>query len=275
MTKREKRLKKGISSLDKQIESHNKKKQLASEIGEEELVNYYGYIQEKSMLETRLVYGMYPEIVTTVGDEEDRLKSLAESYLYKDILKLDQVKKSDKLEKLVQALAWQMGSEVSYNELAQITLLDSTTVEKYITILERAYIVFRLPSLAKNLRNELKKSKKIYFWDNGIRNAIINQFKPIGMRNDKGALWENYLISERKKRNIIYNKKINSYFWRTKQQQEIDYIEENIDTYDAYEMKWGNNSKKWEPSVTFKNNYALKQFSLINRDNMEEFLLDK
>jgi len=238
----------------------------------EELVNHYGYIQEKGMLETRLVYGMYPEIVTSGTDEASQLKSLAESYLYKDILKLDQIKKTDRLEKLVQAIAWQAGNEISYSELGQLVSLDPATVEKYILLLERAYIVFRLPSLARNLRNELKKSKKIYFWDNGIRNAVIDQFQPLGARSDKGVLWENFMISERLKRNLLQNRNVNSYFWRTKQQQEIDYVEESGSTYEAFEFKWSDKSRS-RPSLTFTGNYD-STYSVVSPAVMEEFLLD-
>ncbi len=165
----------------------------------EELVTHTSPLEEQRLLEQRLIFGSYPEIVTHPGDENERLKLLADSYLYKDILISEQLKKPEKLEKLLQALAYQVGNQVSYNELSGLTGLDNKTVEKYIQILERAYIVFRLPSFSRNLRSELKKSRKIYFYDNGLRNAVINQFAPLAIRNDVGALWENYMISERLK----------------------------------------------------------------------------
>lgn len=164
-----------------------------------EMVDEHGLLQEKRLLNHRLVYGYYPEIVNNQGEEEIRLKQLSDSYLYKDILTWEKIQKPDKMEKLIQALAFQVGNEVSYHELGQITGLDNQTTEKYIDLLEKAFIVFRLGSLSRNLRNELKKSRKIYFYDNGIRNAVINQFSPATLRQDIGALWENFVISERVK----------------------------------------------------------------------------
>lgn len=156
----------------------------------------YQFTGRKRLLHHRLIYGYYPEIVTSPGNEQDLLKQLANSYLYKDILTWERIQKPDKLEKLVQALAFQTAQVISYHELGQLCGLNSETVEKYINLLEKAFIVFRL-SFSRNLRNELKKSYKIYFYDNGLRNAVINQFNPVNLRNDMGQLWENWFISER------------------------------------------------------------------------------
>jgi len=169
-------------------------------------------------INNRLVYGSYPEIVDRPGDQEERLLQLADSYLYKDILIWGNIQKLDRLERLVQTLAFQIGSQVSYNELGGLSGLNNETVEKYITILEKAFVVFRIGTFSRNLRNELKKSRKIYFLDNGIRNAVIKHFNPVGLRNDVGALWENYLVSERIKLMANNNITVNRFFWRTAQQ---------------------------------------------------------
>ena len=183
-----------------------------------EMVDEHGLLDEKRMIPHRLIFGYYPEVVMRPGEEREILRLLSDSYLYKDVLMSDQINKPDSLVKLLQALAFQVGSQVSYNELAQLCSLDSKTVEKY--------VIFRLNSFSRNLRNELKTSKKIYFYDNGIRNALIANFNQIEGRADRGALWENFLISERKKF-LEYNRLWgNSWFWRTKEQKEIDLVEE-------------------------------------------------
>ncbi len=170
------------------------------------------------LFEHRLIYGYYPDVINNHGDEQAILQQLSDSYLYKDILTWANIQKPDRLEALVQALAFQMGNEVSYLELSRATGLDKETVERYILLLERAFIVYRLRSFSRNLRTELKRSRKIYFYDNGLRNAIIKQFNPIGLRNDVGALWENFLITERMK-HLHYNQiYVNRYFWRTHDQ---------------------------------------------------------
>ena len=237
-----------------------------------ELVEETNLLEEKRMLPHRLVYGSYPEIVTHPGDEERRLRLLTDSYLYKDILEYDKIQKSDKLVKLLQALAYQIGSEVSYNELAQLCGLDPKTVDNYITILEQAYIVFRLGSFSRNLRNELKSSRKIYFYDNGIRNAVISNFSQIESRTDAGALFENYVISECMKYKAYTPWYANSWFWRTTAMQEIDYIEEKNGIINAYEFKW-NPSRKVVAPLSFRNAYPDAQFTVINRDNIDELLM--
>ena len=238
-----------------------------------EMVDEHGLLAEKRLIPHRMVFGYYPEIINHPGNEKERLKLLSDSYLYKDVLIWEQIHKPDKLTKLLQALAHQVGSQVSYNELAQLCSLDSKTIEKYILILEQAFIIFRLRSYSRNLRNELKMSKKIYFYDNGIRNALLANFNQIETREDKGALWENFLMAERQKyinNNLIW---VNPWFWRTKDQKEIDYLEESDGKIKAYEFKWNSSSKYKIPSK-FKENYPNSVFKIIHQNNVEEFLLN-
>ena len=208
-----------------------------------ELVNEFGFIEEKRQLEQRLIYGAYPEIVVNANDAEEHIKLLANSYLYKDLFRLEQISKPALLEKIVKALALQIGSEVNYNELSQLVQADNKTIEKYIDLLEKSFVVFRLPALNKNVRNEIKKGKKFYFYDNGIINAVTGNFSPIHKRSDVGHLWENYVISERRKYLFQHQLSYESYFWRTTQQQEIDYIELQKNNYLAVEIKWNPKSK--------------------------------
>lgn len=196
-----------------------------------EMVEHNSLIEERRMLEHRLIYGYYPEIIAKPGEERNLLKLLSNSYLYKDILNLDNIKKPALLEKILKALALQLGNEVSYNEIAQLVNSNQETIEKYIDLLEKTYVIFRLPAFSGNIRNEIKKGKKIYFYDNGIRNSIIDNFSLINNRNDVGALWENFLISERMKYLYYNNIDAKRYFWRTTQQQEIDYIEQIDKSY--------------------------------------------
>ena len=236
-----------------------------------ELQNHFGYLDEKGMLHHRLIFGTYPEVVTHPGEETQILKSLSGSYLFKDIFSWENIKKPDRLEQLVKALAFQTGNQVSYHELGQLTGLDNETVEKYILLLERALVIFRLNSFSRNLRNELKRSRKIYFYDNGIRNALINNFNQIEFRSDIGQLWENYLISERMKRNINKQHYCNTYFWRNHNQQEIDYLEEYGGKIYAYEFKW-NIKRKVSVPGSFAEAYPENEWSVINADNYLDFL---
>ena len=189
-----------------------------------EMVEHHGLLAENRLLEHRLIFGYYPEIVTHPGEERELLQLLSDSFLYKDLLLLEDVTRPVLFEKLLKALALQLGSEVSINELSRLTGANHQTVEKYITLLEKAFVIFRLPAFARNVRNEIRKGKKFYFYDNGIRNAIIRNFQFPGQRTDMGPLWENFLISERMKMVSLHNRHVESYFWRTTQQQEIDYI---------------------------------------------------
>ena len=237
-----------------------------------EMASHRSLIEERRHLEQRLIFGCYPEIVTAHADHTKLIKSLAGSYLYKDLLMLESIKKPALIEKLLKALALQIGSEVSYNELAQITGADKNTVEKYIDLLEKVFVIFRLPAFHGNVRNEIKKGRKIYFYDNGIRNAVINNFLPLQSRNDSGALWENFIISERRKFLSNTEKDVSSYFWRTVQQQEIDYIEVNNGDISAWEIKWSN-IRKPKFSSTFTSAYPASKTSFINPSNYHEFLM--
>lgn len=242
-------------------------------ISSKEIYQSSGYLDLKGLLETRLIYGSYPDILNHANDARELLRMLTDSYLYKDILATDNLRKPDVLDKLLRALAFQVGSEVSYNELAQTVGTDSKTVERYIELLEKCYIIFRLHGLSRNLRNELKKAKKIYFYDNGVRNAVIQQFAPLELRNDAGALWENFFISERVKRNHYQLNYCNTYFWRTKSQSEIDYIEEQNGQMTVFEMKW--NPKKANTSIpeAFLKAYDVKESVIITPDNYLDYLL--
>ncbi|GHT15738.1 ATPase [Bacteroidia bacterium] len=237
-----------------------------------EMVAHHGLLHEKRLLPHRLVYGYYPDVVVNEGNERKILKQLSDSYLYKDILQWEGIQKPNKLLVLLQALAFQAGSQVSYNELGQTCGLDPKTIEKYILLLEKTFVIFRLGSFSRNLRNELKFSKKIYFYDNGIRNALISNFNPIETRDDRGALWENFVIAERMKQlnyNEIY---ANSWFWRTKDQSEIDYLEEKDGQISAFEFKY-NANKKVKINPSFTNSYDVKNVEVITPKNIENFLL--
>lgn len=240
-------------------------------ISSSEIIDTFGLMEERRTLENRLVYGSYPDIVMHPEEARQYLTDLAQSYLYKDILSLDSIRKPQLLDKLLQALAFQIGSEVSTNELARTLQTDGKTIDKYIDLLEKCYVVFRLGGLSRNLRTELKRAKKIYFYDNGVRNAIIQQFAPVNLRDDIGALWENFFIAERMKRNHYSGYYCNRYFWRTTLQQEIDLIEESDGAMTAFEMKW-NPTKKVLFSKSFTDAYNVKETVVITPDNYMEYL---
>lgn len=243
-------------------------------IATSELMNTYGLLATKQMLENRLVYGSYPDVLNHQFDAKETLMNLTGSYLYKDILEMDGIRKPSVIEKLLVALALQIGGEVSYNELAQTVGTDSKTVEKYIDLLEKCFVVFRLKAFSRNLRNELRKSKKIYFYDNGVRNAILQNFAPLTLRNDVGALWENFFISERIKYNHYHGRYAQSYFWRTNTQQEIDYIEECDGSFIAFEMKWNPKKEKTAIPAAFTNAYPVQSKAIVTPDNYLDFLVD-
>lgn len=239
----------------------------------QEMVDYHGLIEEKRRLSHRLVFGYYPEVVTSPGNEIKLLKNLAGSYLYKDILSFGLIKRPIILDKLLKALALQVGSEVSFSELGQLVGADKETVERYIDLLEKAFIIFRLNALSRNVRNEIKKGKKFYFCDNGIRNALTGNFLSWENRTDKGASWENFIISERIK-HLRYNDFYgNYYFWRTTQQQEIDFIEEKDGTFTAFEFKVSP-FKRTRLPLTFSKAYSIISFHTVNLDNPNEILLN-
>jgi len=239
-----------------------------------EMVSHSGLIEEERSIADRMIYGYYPEVVMNPGKEREILKELTDSYLYKDILSLEKVAKGEKLVRLVQALALQIGSQVSYHELAQTVGIDDKTVEKYIDILEKCFIVFRLPSYAKNLRNELKFSRKIFFYDLGIRNAVLENFTPLSLRTKEevGHMWENFMIAERRKSNEYSKRSVSSYFWRTEQQKEVDLIEVQDGTLSAFEFKW-DPDKKVKIPAQFIGAYPEAAFTKVSPKNAAEFLI--
>lgn len=237
----------------------------------EELELHHGQLTERRNLEQRLIYGSYPDVVNHPADAIDRLMELTQNYLYKDLLGLELMRKPLLLEKLLQALALQLGQEASFHELGQLLGTEHRTVEKYLQLLEKCYIVFTLPALSRNLRNELKKGRKVYFVDNGVRNAIVKNFNPLALRTDAGALWENFIISERRKWLHYHRQWVNSYFWRTHAQQEIDLIEEHSGRLHAYECKW-NPRKQAKLPASFAQAYPDNDFQVINTDNYFGFV---
>ena len=243
-------------------------------ISTQEIYQSEGLIAVKQRLESRLIFGSYPEVICNLEKAKKILMELTESYLYKDILELEGIRKSAVLDKLLIALSLQVGSEVSYNELAKTVGIDSKTVEKYINILEKCYIVFQLNSFNRNIRTELSKGKKIYFYDNGIRNAVIQNFAPLNLRNDNGALWENFFISERLKANHYTQRYVRSYFWRTTEKQKIDYIEESDGQLHLFEMKW--NEKKGNVKVpnVFLETYHPDSTTIITPANYLQHLIN-
>ena len=227
--------------------------------------------EEQRLLEQRMIYGLYPEAVTKPAIVKRTLNTLANNYLYKDILSYKGIKKPDLVVKLVRLLALQLGSEVSYNELSNSLGVDKETVENYIGLLEKCFIVFRLESYSRNLRNEIKKGKKIYFYDNGIRNAVISNFAPLNMRNDCGQLWENLMICERMKRHARQDELAQNYFWRTHDQKEIDLIEEEDGQIRTFEFKWSAKKTPRQPRI-FAETYPNSTFALVTPDNYWEFV---
>ncbi|MBX2894662.1 MAG: ATP-binding protein [Cyclobacteriaceae bacterium] len=240
-------------------------------ISSEELMQFTSVTEERRLLNTRLIYGFYPDVVNNPGSEKKILKSLTDSYLYKDLFSFKDVRKPEVIEKILQALSLQIGAEVSYNEIADLVKSDPQTVSRYIDLLEKTMVVYRLPSFSRNLRNELKKSRKIYFYDNGVRNATIANFQPIELRKDAGALWENFIMTERLKFTSYAGIWSNKFFWRTKQQQEIDYIEERDGKLYTFEFKWGKVKKEKAP-LTFTNAYPNSEHRVITPENYQTFI---
>jgi len=223
------------------------------------------------LLETRLIYGMYPEIVLNQDKAVGNLKEIYNKYLYKDVFEFQGLKNPEIAEKLLSALALQMGQEVSYTELASLIGVDQKTIANYVRLLELAFVIFKLSPLSRNLRKEIGKSRKIYFWDLGVRNAVINNFNPINLRTDIGQLWENFVIIERAKRNNIKRFTPNRYFWRTWDQQEVDYVEDEGGTLNGFEIKW--NTDKIKVPKTFLETYSGSKIELINKNNYQKFIV--
>lgn len=237
-----------------------------------EMVKHTSAIAENSALPLRLLYGYYPEVINNPGREREVLAGLAGNYLYRDILALENVRKPYLLDPLLKAIAAQTGNEVSYNKIANHIRADVKTVEHYIDLLEKSFIIFRMPAYNKNVYAELKKGMKVYFWDLGIRNAILGNFTTIETRTDLGALWENFLLVERMKNNVYAGKTVRPYFWRTTYQAEIDYLEVGLDCINAFEFKYNKSSRK-NPPGSFSEGYPHATYEIITRENYMEWLL--
>lgn len=235
-----------------------------------ELAQKYSNLELRRTIERRMIVGMYPEIEQKSGEAEVLLKSLASSYLYKDMLQYQDIRRPELLEKLLTALALQIGNEVSYNELSGLLNVTKETIANYVQLLEKAFVIFRLPPYSRNLRNELTKMRKIYFYDTGIRNALINNFNPLHLRQDLGHLWENYMICERLKRNANSGYSFNIYFWRTHQQQELDYLEEEGGTLSGFDFKW--QKGKGKIPKAFLNAYSESKVEIIHNQNFWQFV---
>ncbi|MGV3509337.1 MAG: ATP-binding protein [Sphingobacteriaceae bacterium] len=242
-------------------------------VAQTELNTNESLLQTRQNLDERLIFGSYPEVFSlkTLDEKAEYLKDLVNSYLLKDILILENIKNSGKIYDLLKLIAYQAGSEVAYDELGKQLGMSKNSVERYLDLLSKVNILFKLGGFSSNLRKEVTKSSKWYFFDNGIRNAIINDFRLPANRNDMGLLWENYCIYERIKRNAYEKKDTNYYFWRTYDQQEIDLIEESAGKISAADFKWGQ-AKKNKPAF-FSKNYAEAEFIVINKDNYLDWIL--
>ncbi len=239
-----------------------------------ELTTNYGGMQVVQELENYLVFGMYPETLTAKNkkDKQTYLHSLRNSYLFKDILELERLKNASKLSDLLKLLAYQIGNEVSLNELSNSLGIAKQTVDKYLDLLEKAFIIIKIPGYSSNLRKEVTKTSRYYFWDNGIRNALINNFNIPSTRNDMGMLWENFCVIERIKKQHYKEIYANNYFWRTYDKQEIDFIEEREGKLFGFEFKWNANKKAKIPKI-FLETYANSTVETINPENFLEFLI--
>ena len=236
-----------------------------------ELSQHYSVREERRLLEQRLIYGCYPEVVTHPDHAKRILTTIASNYLYKDLLSYNGIRKPEVLSRLLQALAMQVGEQVSYNELSRLIGIDRATVESYIDLLEKCFVIFRLPSYSGNLRTELRHNRKIYFYDNGIRNAILSNFAPLNLRTDAGALWENMMLSERVKHNAYRQSYAQIYFWRTQAQAEIDFVEIEDGAMQAFEFKF-NPKKLPRAPKAFTDTYPEAVFQVITPDNYTLFV---
>lgn len=234
-----------------------------------ELLAQESPLDSRRLLEQRLRFGSYPGVVTA-DDPAAAIQEIAGSYLYRDALEYQTVKNPDTLRRLLQALALQIGSEVSYGEVGSLVGLDKNTVARYVDLLEKAFVIFHLPPLSRNLRKELGKLRKVYFYDLGVRNALISNFNPLELRQDVGALWENFFISERLKFNHNRRRNANTYFWRTYDRYELDYVEEEGGRLLGFECKWGD--RRWQPPILFTQTYPESEVKVANRENYLEFL---
>jgi len=231
--------------------------------------------ETSARLENRLLYGSYPEVVVSAGDsiKKEYLREIVSSYLYKDILELEGVRHSDKLGKLLQLLAFQIGKEVSYTELGTHLAMSKNTIERYLDLLEKSFVVFKMTGFSRNLRNEIVKNPRYYFQDTGIRNALINNFNPLSMRNDVGMLWENYIVVEMLKKQEYKRLRANNYFWRTYDRKEIDLIEERGGKLHGYEIKWGKDRKKNAAPKEWREAYKNSVYKVITKENYLDFVV--
>ena len=245
-------------------------------LSEQELNQIENIIEKKDNLEQRLVYGNYPELIHISGQEDkaECLREVINSYLLKDILAFGNIRNSDKIFDLLRLIAYQIGGEVSLQELGKQLSMSKNTVEKYLDLLSKVFVIHKLGGFSRNLRKEVTKNSRWYFYDNGLRNLLIANINPIGMRNDIGMLWENYVISERIKFQR-YNKMIvNNYFWRTYDQQEIDWVEEREGNLFGFEFKW-NAKRKVKVPGAWKREYEKAEFKVINQDNYLDWVIKK
>lgn len=237
-----------------------------------ELSPHFNRFQQDEMLENLLLYGSYPDIIDR--PESQKLKLLDEltsDYLFRDVLRFENIRRSDILVNLLKAIALQVGNEVSMRELSSLLKVAVETVQRYLMLLEQSFVLFSLPSFSRNLRNEISKGRKYYFYDLGIRNNLLQNFTPLSNRNDTGQLWENFCIIERIKQNQARDRRANMYFWRTYQQQEIDLIEEHEGILDTFEFKWKSKAGQTIPSG-FRNAYPQSSFQIVDRGNYHNFL---
>lgn len=237
-----------------------------------ELAHIENRAQTAANLDKRLIYGSYPEVVLLSGDRERQqyLKEIVGSYLYKDVLELDGIRYSDKIVRLLQLLAFQICSEVSFTEIGTQLGMSKNTVERYLDLLEKAFVIYRFSGFCRNLRKEISKNPRYYFYDVGIRNALINNFNPLGVRDDAGPLWENYVISERLKKQEYLQISTNNYFWRTYDRKEIDLVEERGGKIFGYEIKWG--KKRGKPPKVWLDTYKNAAYEVIDRENYIKFI---
>ena len=239
-----------------------------------EIVQEFGTLEARNQLERWLIWGGYPAILTT--DNPDlRARLLGElvgSYLYRDILEMEGIRRSEKIVDLLRLLAFQIGQEVSIAELATSLAISRQTVDRYLDLLEKVFVIFRVDGFSRNLRKEVTKNSRYYFYDNGVRNSLIQNFNPFNLRNDSGQLWENFLMVERRKANQLANRQVNTYFWRTYDQKEVDYIEEYGGRLFGFEFKWGSGRIRKTTRTEFMNSYPDSELATINQGNFEDFL---
>lgn len=239
-----------------------------------EVQETFGKIESRAQLERWLIWGGYPAIVSTEDPtlRERLLGELVGSYLYRDILEMEGLRRADKIVDLLRLLAYQVGQEVSTTELATNLALNRSTVERYLDLLEKVFVIFKVHGFSRNLRKEVVKNSRIYFYDNGVRNSLIQNFNPLALRNDVGQLWENFLVMERRKANQLAGRNVNSYFWRTYDQKEIDCIEEHGGKLYGYEFKWQTSEIRRAVRNEFMEAYPNSELMTVSQGNFEEFL---